>query len=274
MEYMVYTGKSSNEREITRWQAATLEKFAREKNITAFAVAPLNYQETLQPLRKVTSTGIACVTFDTDSPDSGRQFFVGTNNYLAGTTCAYKLAQLVDFQGRVAIHTPTLSTFSCIERIRGFLDSIKRYNKIEVVKTETGEESAEKLLMSARRCFKDYPDIVGIFAAAGTSGKVCAQAAMEAGAYERVKIVCFDIDRDLASRLRQGVINLIVAQRPYTIGYRTADYLYRISKEGIERVLRGVPASRIVDTGIQIISDKNLNEYRESQKKLGIPVDF
>jgi len=274
LDYLVYTGEKTGEHEITRWQIATLEKLAHEKNFSALAVAPLNYQETLQPMKKIIAAGIPCITFDTDAPESGRHFFVGTNNFLAGSTCAFKMAQMIDFQGKIIIHTPTLSTFSCIERIRGFLESIRRYNKIEIVKTVTGEESTEKMLASARGCLKEYPDVAGIFAVSGTSAKVCAQAAMEAGAHQRINIICFDIDRDLASRLRQGVINLIVAQRPYTIGYRTADYLYRIVKEGIQKVLQGVSASHIVDTGIQMLTDKNLDQYRESQKNMGIPVDF
>ncbi|MEW5944921.1 MAG: substrate-binding domain-containing protein [bacterium] len=274
VDFLSFPGEIPSEKNITQWQNQTLERFSAEKNRNAVAVAPLNHSETTPFIKKLVASGAACITFDTDAPDSGRHFFVGTNNHLAGSSCAYKTAQLIDFKGKVAIHTPTLLTHSCAERIRGFSETLKRYDAIQLVKTETGEENPDKLFESAKRCIAHHQDLSALFAVSGTSAKACARAILDSHLSDKILLVCFDIDAEIAASLMNGSIFMTTAQRPHTIGYRVTDYLYRIEKTGLDNVMRTIPPSRLVDTGTRIVTLKTLDSYRESLKGLGIPIDF
>ena len=79
---------------------------------------------------------------------------------------------------------------------------------------------------------------------------------------------------DRYGAIRAGAINVTIAQRPYTIGYRVMSYLYEIAKRGVDPVLKGIPPSGIVDTGIRTITKDNLDGYVESLRRQGLPVDF
>ena len=50
-------------------------------------------------------------------------------------------------------------------------------------------------------------------------------------------------------------------------------YLYEIAKRGVDAVLRSVPENRIIDTGIQTITKKNLDKYLESMGRPGSPAE-
>ena len=66
---------------------------------------------------------------------------------------------------------------------------------------------------------------------------------------------------------------MAIAQRPYTMGYRVMSYLYEIASRGIESVMKSVPEKRIIDTGIQNITKDNLDDYLESMREQGMPIE-
>lgn len=274
VDYRVCPEAGPGEAALTQWQIQNLEALAEQSDLTALAVAPLDHEKTLAPLQKLAQKGVPCVTFDTDSPQSGRLFYIGTNNYLAGNTAGFQMAQLLEFSGKVMIHTPTMRTYSCTERIRGFTESLSRYENMQIVHAESGEEQHEKLVVSAGECLCENPDVRGIFAASGTSGKACAQVLADARPEKPPEIITFDIDRDIAALIKQGVIFLAMVQRPYSIGQRVVDYLVRISRHGVDGTLKGVPQNRIIDTGTRTVFERTLATYRQTQQGLGIPVDF
>ncbi|MFH1538523.1 MAG: substrate-binding domain-containing protein [bacterium] len=274
VDYRVFPDPNPDEAALTRWQIENLGELAGRRDLTAVAVAPLDHEKTLAHLKKLTQKGVPCITFDTDSPYSGRLFYIGTNNYLAGSTAGYQMAKLLEFHGKVMVHTPTMKTFSCTERIRGFTESLSRYEKIGIVQAESGEEQHEKLVESAGKCLLENPDVRGIFAASGTSVKACARVLAEAKPEKPPEIITFDIDREIAALLKSGVIFLAMVQRPHTIGQRVVDYLVRIARHGVEKTMKAVPGTGIIDTGTRTVFERTLDAYRQTQQAFGIPVDF
>jgi ribose transport system substrate-binding protein len=274
LECLVYNKPGGGEKDITAWQHAMISDIVRKRDTMALGAAMLDFASAGAAIRKVINAGIPMITFDTDAPDSGRAFFIGTNNYTAGSTCGFNMAKKVDFKGNIVIDAPSMGVQSCMERMRGFKDVIKRYPDVHIALELSGGESHALMEAQAEKTLQTVKDLKGIFCISGTSAKVNAKAVKKAGLAGKVKIISFDADRDIIHLLQEGVIDSTVAQRPYTMGYRVVDYLYRIGQLGVDTVMKSIPQNRIVDTGIHIVTRENIDTYRESLKRLGIPVEF
>ncbi|HOO55956.1 MAG TPA: substrate-binding domain-containing protein [bacterium] len=262
------------EKEISLWQLRAVEQLLKTDGIEAVAVAMMNYEKAVSAIKKLVDAGIPVITFDTDAPDSGRSFFVGTNNELAGKTCAYQIAKFMNFSGGLIIDTPSLDVYSCVERLSSFKEVINRYEKIHIVKTVCGEENSEKMKEAAQVTATEYPELKGIFCTTGTTARFNAEAIEKAGKAGEVSIVSFDADPYVMRYVEKGIIDLTIAQRPYTIGFRVAGYLNEIAKRGIETVRKSIPENGIIDTGIQTITAGNIKNYVESLRRQGLSVDF
>jgi len=262
------------EKEISLWQLRAVEQLLKTDGIEAVAVAMMNYEKAVSAIKKLVDAGIPVITFDTDAPDSGRSFFVGTNNELAGKTCAYQIAKFMNFSGGLIIDTPSLDVYSCVERLSSFKEVINRYEKIHIVKTVCGEENSEKMKEAAQVTATEYPELKGIFCTTGTTARFNAEAIEKAGKAGEVSIVSFDADPYVMKYVEKGTIDLTIAQRPYTIGFRVAGYLNEIAKRGIETVRKSIPENGIIDTGIQTITAGNIKNYVESLRRQGLSVDF
>lgn len=273
LEYL-YPEKAVTEKEITFWQLAAVERLAADRELKAVAVAMLNYSKAGAAIKKLVNAGIPAITFDTDAPDSGRAFFIGTNSHVAGQTCGYQLVKLINFEGKIVIDAPSLEVYSCIARMDGFKEVIGRYQKIHIVKTVCGEEDPEQMRKAAETTVRQTPDLKGIFCTSGTSAKLNAEAVERAGMAGKIHIVSIDADPGVIGAIRRGAINMTIAQRPHTMGYRVMSYLCEIANRGLDSVMKSIPESRVIDTGIQKITKENIGGYAESLRRQGLPVEF
>ncbi len=272
LEYLTPEGAMA-EKEITLWQLRMIERLASERDADAVAVAMLNYSKAAGAIGKLRDAGLPVVTFDTDAPDSGRAFYIGTNNHVAGMMCGYHLAKAMNFEGKVVMDTPSLDVYSCIARMAGFKEVMARYQKIQIVKTVCGEENREKMIAAARQTVRQTPDLRGIFCTSGTDATANAEAVAQAGRKGEICIVSVDADTELLKMVRSGAISMTIAQRPYTMGFRVMSCLYEIGGRGLDSVLKSVPENRIIDTGIQKITKDNLDNYLESRKRQGLSAE-
>jgi len=269
LEYLTPEGAMA-EKEMTLWQLRMVERLASEREVSAVAVAMLNYTKAAGAIARLCDAGLPVVTYDTDAPDSGRSFYIGTNNHVAGMMCGYHLAKAMNFEGKVVIDTPSLDVYSCIARMAGFKEVMAKYHKIQIVKTVCGEENRIKMIAAAQQTVRQTPDLRGIFCTSGTDAIANAEAVAQAGRKGDVHIVSVDADAELLKMVRTGAISMTIAQRPYTMGFRVMSYLYEIGQRGIDSVLKSVPENRIIDTGIQKITKDNIDSYLESQKRQGL----
>jgi len=105
------------------------------------------------------------------------------------------------------------------------------------------------------------------------NGPAWAKAVKEQGKAGKVKIVCFDATDEHISFVKEGVIDVLVAQREYFQGYKSVELLTLMAQKGIDAGMKeyGVPADKIVDTGVDVVTKANLTEYDATLTKLGIP---
>jgi ribose transport system substrate-binding protein len=95
------------------------------------------------------------------------------------------------------------------------------------------------------------PDIVGVFATNLFAAEGTANGVKQAGKSNTVKIVSFDAGPTQVKALKDGTIQALVAQQPYTIGQYGID-------EAVAALDGGTVTPRI-QTGSTIITKDNIN---------------
>ncbi|MCS7263223.1 MAG: sugar-binding protein [Armatimonadetes bacterium] len=263
-------------KEDVRAQVSTFESFIAQ-GVDGIVIGPSNPAAIKGAVQKALSAGIPVITFDTDAPESGRLIYVGTDNYKAGYEAGKMMVKLLKGKGKVAICTGSLTALNSVQRMEGFKDALKG-TKIEIVETYNDGEDKAKALANAQAAMQKYPDLDGFYGVYAINGPACAQAIKMAGKVGKVKIVCFDTTAEHMQLIKQGLINATIGQRPFMMGYKGTEILYRMVTEGVEKVLRDLKMDKLatqkrhLDTGIDIVTKENMETYRKQLLKLGIPV--
>ena len=238
------------------------------KNPKGIAVSCVNPDGMKASIQKAIAQGIPVVTFDADSPDSGRYCFLGTSNYNAGAVAAKALGQLLNGTGSVGVlQVPGLLNLQ--ERVQGFEDTLaSTYPNIKVVQTVNGnlDETTGAKVTSAM--IQAHPDIVGIFGSDASAGVGAATAVKEAGKAGEIKIVAFDTDTGTLDLIKAGVISGSIAQGVYNMGWWSFSMLYDINGgsgnfnpvEGWKE-LKLNPLPQNVDTGAVVVTKDNVDAF-------------
>lgn len=263
-------------KEDVRAQVSTFESFVAQ-GVDGIVIGPSNPAAIKSVVSKALNAGIPVITFDTDAPESGRLIYVGTDNYKAGYEAGKVMDKVLNGKGKVAICTGSLTALNSVQRMEGFKTALKK-TKVQIIETYNDGEDKAKALANAQAALQKYPDLSGFYGVYAFNGPACAQAVKMAGKIGKVKIVCFDTTAEHMQLIKQGLITATIGQRPFMMGYRSTEILYRMVTEGVDKVLSDLkmdklpPEKRQLDTGIDIVTKENMEAYRKQLLKLGIPV--
>jgi len=241
------------------------------------AVAPSDPEALVSPINS--SMEIPVLTIDTDSPNSNRICYIGTDNYTAGKAAGEKMAEILDGKGKVAIATGSLTAMNSLERMRGFEDAIKEYPEIEIIEPILCDnEETPRAVELAETALLNHPDLNAFFGVYVFNGPSAAKAVKAAGKEGEVHIVSFDVTDEHLYLIDEGLIDATIAQKQYFMGYEGVRIIHQINEEGLEAVLDSLPKNEdgdyIIDTGVDVVSKENLEEYLKQMDKWGIEHTF
>lgn len=247
-------------------QEATVLEQVIAKKPAGIAITCANPDALKAPINKAIAAGIPVVTFDADSPESGRYCYLGTSNYSAGATAANYLGKLLGSQGKVAVSTVT-GQLNHEQRKAGFVETLaKKYPNIKVVAIGNDNNDQTKAATLIAGFLQAHPGLKGIFCTDATGGVGAAASIREANAINKVKIVSFDTDKGTLDLIKEGVISASIAQGTWNMGYWSQMFLYNTQHNLVKPVIgwktKGVnPLPGSVDTGTNIITKANVDAF-------------
>ncbi len=238
-----------------------------ERRVSAIAIS-CNHPDALKDvLARAISEGIIVSTFDADSPESGRAFYAGTENYQAGVTCGEEMLALYKDSKKdkitVAILEGIPGAFDIESRKKGFLDTIKGSN-LEVVYTGACDDDVDKSVTIVEDYTRANPDIDAWFMAGGWPYIVQPEAMPEMLKWktsdpENNKVVTMDVFPTSKAFFDLGLIDVAVGQNFYSMGYISVENLNNlVNGREIEGGMKkeGFPGL-FIDTGGQIVTPEN-----------------
>lgn len=146
---------------------------------------------------------------------------LATDNYSAGIeageTMIRELGELGIESGRIGIIGVNEVTDSTLKREAGFREAIRRDGRFTVVPTDYRNGDPIASQEAAAMMIRNYPDIVGLF---GTNEGATIGVGMAIKSQRRNIIgIGFDKSDLILELLRDGSLDAIVTQNPYTMGY-------------------------------------------------------
>jgi len=239
------------------------------QHVDGLAVAAAERKALNRSLDRAAELGIPVTVFDSGVDSTNYLTFLATDNYDAGKMGARELARLVGSKGKVAIVMHAPGSASTMDRERGFDDVMKsEFPNIEIVQRQFGMSDRSKAMGAAENILTAHPDLNGFFASSEPSSIGVALALKSRGLAGKVKFVAFDSSENMIADMKAGVIDAMVVQDPFKMGFEAVKTL--VDK------LNGVTPPKQIDLPARVVRKDDLDKpdvhellYPDVKKYLG-----
>ena len=220
------------------------EELARYPN--AICIAPVDISACLTQFELADQDGIPIITFDSGSEYHDVTAHISTNNVEASATAAKEMASLLGYSGDVAVFLHDSFSMTAIDREEGVLNELEKHSGINVVEVyhmdeleEVAELIAEEKNINLTEEDEDWvsiedisqedvvayileqnPDLEGIYASNLETTQLLAEV-LEEQDYEDVVFVGFDGGEKQLELLEDDIVDGLILQNPYGMGYAT-----------------------------------------------------
>lgn len=225
--------------------------------IAVSAIAPTDQTAQLNDIAGRTNL----LTFDSDAAKSNRLLYIGTNNYAAGKALGGEIVKLLPNGGKIAVFVGTFAADNAAQREKGIEDAIAGHGVEVVDKREDNTDRARARsnvedIVNARH---DLNLVVGLW---NYNGSAIAAALEGLGKKGSVLAAVFDEDEGTLDGIAHGTIQVTVVQKPFMFGYLASKWMHDLATKG-DASKAALPPGKIIDTGVEIINQGNLKEFRD-----------
>jgi ribose transport system substrate-binding protein len=218
----------------------------------AIMIAPDDVSASRPPIAQAMAGGIKVVLVDTTLTDpSGAVSQISSDNTAGGADAFAAVKQLVPGGGQVLVVNTKPGISTTDQRTAGFAAAAKADPKFSYVGVQYDNDTASLAAQVTLAELQKNPGIVAIFATNLFSAEGAATGIRQAGKAGKVKVVGFDADPDQITALKQGTVQALIAQSPYTIGTDAVDQAVA--------ALSGKATTAKIGTKFTIITSANLS---------------
>lgn len=235
-------------------QISIVEQFVSQ-GVSAICVAPLDDTALVKPIQEAGAHKIPVVIFDSAikaTPGVDYASFVATDNEKGGAMAGQELARILGGKGKVVLLRYEEGSASTMEREKGFLDVMKQNPGIQmIVDNRYGGATVDMAQNAAMNMLDQIKQADGIFCSNESLTMGMLLAMRQAGIAGKIKFVGFDSSPKLIEALKAHELEALVAQNPTKIGYEAV--------KNAVAAIKGQTVPLRVDTGVQLITNENLN---------------
>lgn len=237
------------------------------RGINALIIAACDKQAMIAPLQRANDAGIKVISVDTFIGDGDYDkgpvkfpiSYIGSDNTQGGKIAGDALIKAIGGKGKIYIQNvkPGISTTD--QREQGCKQAIDASGgAATLVGVDYNGDSAAKAAEQTAALLQRTPDLGGIFGCNLFSAEGAAQAVKNANKQGAIKIANFDAPEQAIKDLKDGIVDLVIAQKPGEMGSTAVDYAVKALKGDTGGLKKRVP------TGYVVI-DKNNVDTPEAQ---------
>jgi ribose transport system substrate-binding protein len=210
--------------------------------------------------------GVPVITIDSDVEGSKRLFFIGTDNYKAGTMGAKVLQRELHGKGNVVVYTmpdqPNLR-----ERLHGYEDALTGNPQIKIIRVADIKGSATLAFDTTKEILDAGSGKVDAFVCLESLG--CAEVAdvLDRRHVMKKVVIAMDTSPNTLEWIQKGGINATIGQKPFTMafyGVKMLDDLHHhkvTPLDGNWAQDSFSPIPSFVDTGETLIDKSNVDAF-------------
>jgi ribose transport system substrate-binding protein len=221
------------------------------RRVDAIAVAPIDKKAMVSVVERAMREGIPVIIYDTGVDTDLFVARIATDNYGGGRMAGERMGQILGGKGKVLMVACQPGAASTLAREQGFEDVLReKFPGIRIADKRFGMSDFAKSLAVAENMLTAHPDADGMFASNET-GSVGAAQALKARR-SKTKLVGFDWSPTLLEDLRAGIIDALVVQDPFRMGYEAV-------KAAVIKLNGGTP-QKIQNLPPRLVTRENLDD--------------
>jgi ribose transport system substrate-binding protein len=227
----------------------------------AIVLAASDYQSLVPIAHKIRKLGICLVIIDSGINSEIANSFIATDNIAAGHKMGEVLSKLVDPSKRIAIVSHVQGSSTAIQREQGARSGLTANFSSTIEGPYFSNGSEDRAYEITKKLLSEQPDIGGIAGLNEISTLGAAQAIKDLGLKEQVMLVGFDSSENEIKLIEEGVIQAVIIQKPFNMGYLGIKTAFQ--------AMKGQKVNKKMDTGAQVINRDNM--YTVENQKLLFP---
>jgi ribose transport system substrate-binding protein len=228
-----------------------------QQQVAALIVVAIDTNGIMPAVEQAAAAGIPVIAVDAVLPEGPQVAQVGVNNYGAGeligkTTLDYVAASM-DAKAQLGIVGALNSTIQNI-RQKGFEDTIKANENIEVVGVVDGRNIQDNAMAAAENLFTANPAMNAVYAT-GEPALIGAVAAVQAqGLQDQINDFGWDLTSHSIEGIEQGFVIAVVQQSPFGMG--------KAAVEAALTVIGGGSVDKVIDVPVTIVTKENVDQFK------------
>ena len=222
------------------------------KQVDAIVMAACDTKALIPPVEAADRAGIPVITIDSGLDSDVPLSFIATDNVYGAQKAADILAELIGEEGNVACFPFIPGAATSIWREEGFIEGLKKYPDINLAAVQYCHSDVATAMTITENILTAHPDLKGIFAANEACAIGAAQALRSRNVQGKVKLVAFDAFPNEIESLKTGVIQALIVQRPFTMGY--------LGVKSAVDAINGRQLEKRIDTGVTVATMQNFDE--------------
>lgn len=249
---LIWDGPTEND--VTK-QAEMIDTWIARK-VDVIAVAP-NDPHALSPtLKKAQKRGIKVLTYDADSDEGSRAYFINQATAQAiGYGLVDVMAEQIGGKGEVAVVTGSMTADNQNTWMKYMDERMKqKYPEMKKVTVKPSEENQQLAVSVTKDLVKAYPDLKGIFAITSVALPGAALALKEAGASGKIALTGLSTPKSMVQHVDNGTVKTFLLWNPVDLGYLTVQTAKSVAAG--EKLGDTIKAGRLGDkqvTGTQVL---------------------
>jgi ribose transport system substrate-binding protein len=242
-------------------QTPILEAYIARGDLDYIIIAPVDKEQMIAPLQKALDAGIKIITVDTflgdgdyiNGPVTFPLSYIGSDNTEGGRIAARALVEKLGGSGKVYIQNTNPGVSSVDARAVGFQEVIAANPGMELVGMEYCEDDANIAAEQTAAVLQREPELAGIFGVNVFSAQGAGNAVKTAGLGGAVQVVAYDATKDAIENLRNGIVTMVLAQKPFDMGYLAMEFALA-DHSGVTSL------PKRVQTGFAVITADNVDD--------------
>ena len=225
-------------------------------NPSGIAISANDPASVRELIAKAVAMGIPVIAWDGPIPDSDVFGYIGTDNVAAGRSLGETIAAGLGGKGKIAVVIGSLSAVNLNQRLEGVKEALAAYPDIEIVATETSNESVADAQTAAETLLQSNPDLSAFVGIGGSDLPGISGALQSNGKCGAVKAYGFDVVPQGIEGMNAGCVDALISQRPFGMTADALKILLDFSKG-----TSTLTAPFLVDTGVEIVTPATLEEF-------------
>lgn len=247
-------------------QTPILDAMVARGDLDYLITAATDREQMIAPLEAARDAGIRVISVDTfigdgdyvNGPVTFPLSYIGSDNVEGGRIAAEALAANVGGEGDVYIQNVNPGISTTDQRAQGFREGIEAFPDMEVVGEDFNGNDESTAVQQTSAVLEREPDLVGVFGTNVFSANGAGIAVQNAGLGGVVDVIAFDATTFAVEQLRAGAVSIVIAQKPFDMGYLAVQFAIADS-QGVTSLPKRVP------TGYAVINNDNVDDPEVAQ---------